>query len=372
MITLNDFTTRWAELGDAVLATVDHVGASGYYILGQEVQQFEQALAHFSGTTFAIGVGSGLDAIEIALRAVGVGPGCSVLTTPLSAFATTLAILRCGAEPIFCDVDHSGCIDLERCSEALRRDPSITTLLPVHLYGHAVNLNRLERLSQEYGVTVVEDCAQAIGARSCGRPVGTVGRVAATSFYPTKNLGALGDGGAVLTSSEGLAKLARSLRNYGESMKYEHDLIGCNSRLDELHAAILSAVFLPRLPSWTERRREIAHRYLAEIANASISLPAVPEGSESVWHLFPILVRSGSRKDFQAHMQSCGIQTGVHYPRLIPGQKAIADDRRVRIHGRLRVASRFASDEVSLPIHPYLEESEINRVVKACNQWRPR
>jgi dTDP-4-amino-4,6-dideoxygalactose transaminase len=372
LVKLNDFGRRWEDICQEVLGAVERVGESGYYILGQEVQGFEENLARFWGTAHAIGVGSGLDAIEIALQAVGVGPGCRVLTTPLSAFATTLAVLRCGAEPVFSDVDETGSIDLERCADALSHDRRISVLVPVHLYGHAVNLDRLVALTKEYGVTVVEDCAQSIGARSCGKPVGTVGPVAATSFYPTKNLGALGDAGAVLTADSKVADAARSLRNYGQRTTYVHDLLGLNSRLDELQAGILSSVFLPRLPAWTENRRAVARRYRAEIRNPSLALPEVPQGSESVWHLFPILVEPGGREDFRAHMTSLGVQTGVHYPCLIPDQKAMTDRGEVHIFGELSVASRFARDEVSLPIHPYLGDSEIDRVVSACNQWSPR
>src|SRR6266581_6477192 len=209
-VPLNDFRAQWKAVGTDVLAAVDRVGASGWYILGREVERFESALASVWGLPHAIGVGNGLDAIEIGLRCLGIRQGDRVLTTPLSAFATTLAVMRCGGVPVFVDTDASGLLDLDRCRDLLLRDRQIRFLVPVHLYGHCADLERLEALRDEFRLGIVEDCAQAIGARFKGRGVGTVGQVAAVSFYPTKNLGALGDGGAVLTADEAIARRARA------------------------------------------------------------------------------------------------------------------------------------------------------------------
>jgi dTDP-3-amino-3,4,6-trideoxy-alpha-D-glucose transaminase len=369
-VRLNDFSRRWAVTGPETLAAVGRVGESGRFVLGGSVTHFESQLAAFWGLGHAVGVGSGLDALEIALRALGVAAGQRVLTTPLSAFASTLAILRLGAAPVFVDVDGSGGLDLDLCRDLLRRDSSLRCLLPVHLYGHPLDLDALESLARELELTVVEDCAQSIGASWRDRRTGSVGQAAATSFYPTKNLGALGDGGALLTSSAEVAGRARALRHYGQSATYAHDLLGLNSRLDEIHAAILADVFLPRLETWTRRRRQVAARYRAEIAHAQIEIPPLPPDADSCWHLFPLLVAGERRQGFIDHLRRCGVETAVHYPRLITEQRALLDHGRFEIVGTLERARRFAAGEVSLPIHPFLADDEIAHVIAACNQWR--
>jgi len=347
---------------------VEHVCESGSLVLGPEVEGFEKELARTWGLPHAIGCASGLDAIEIALRCAGLEPGDRVLTTPLSAFATSLAILRAGGEPVFVDVDASGLLDLGHCEAVLAEDHGIRFMVPVHLYGHALDGERLEALRDRFGLTIVEDCAQAIGATTHGEPVGAVGGWAATSFYPTKNLGCVGDGGAVLTTHEDGARRAASLRNYGQRAKFEHDELGLNSRLDELQAAILRRALLPDLARTTARRTQIAKRYAEEIRNPALETPPTPRGSGSVWHLYPLLV-DGDRAAFQAHQAAAGIGTGVHYPRLIPEQKALAERAGELTRTPLPQARRFANDEVSLPIHPYLSEADVDRVIAACNSW---
>ncbi len=368
MILLNDFARQWRETGDEVLRCVAAVGESGWYILGNEVRCFEAALAALWGREFAVGVASGLDAIEISLAALGCARGDAVLTTPLSAFATTLAIVKLGAVPVFADTDDRGLLDLEVCRAALRDHPEIRFLVPVHLYGHALDRHKLEGLRQEFGCRIVEDCAQSVAARHDGVPAGCAGHAAATSFYPTKNLGALGDGGAILTSDPELAAAARALRDYGQTAKYRHDYVGYNSRLDELHAAVLARVYLPRLERWTARRRAIAAAYQAGISNPALRLPGAPSGSASVWHLFPVLVTSGSKAAFREHLAAAGIASGEHYPALIPEQNAMRGVP-FRIFGSLTRAARIAASEVSLPIHPYLDDSEVTQVIETCNRW---
>ena len=365
MVLLNDFRRQWEDTAAAVLEAVAAVGESGWYVLGKHLEAFEQALAGLWGRRYAVGVASGLDALEIALRAAGCKPGDLVLTTPLSAFATTLAILKIGAVPVFVDTDDSGHIDLSLCREVLHRRPAIRFLLPVHLYGQVLDLARLRELRTEFGLRVVEDCAQAILARSGGRPAGSEGELAATSFYPTKNLGALGDGGAILTDDAGYDGLARVLRDYGQSGKYQHREIGYNSRLDELQAAILHRACVPRLEGWTERRREVAARYRAEIRLECLPGPA---GSEPVHHLFPILAPEGRKQEFLAYMRSKGIVCGEHYPLAIPDQPAMRQAAH-ELATPIDRARRIASREVSLPVHPYLTEDEVECVVQACNGW---
>lgn len=366
MIPLNDFKRQWADCGEAVLDAVREVGESGWYVLGEEVRRVEQALAGAWGRRFCVGVGSGLDAIEIALRALGCGPGDRVVTTPNSAFATTLAIVKIGAIPIFTDVDAGGQIDLGQCREILASRRDVRFLVPVHLYGEPLDPDTLAEMRDRFNCRIVEDCAQSILARRGGRPAGSIGQAAATSFYPTKNLGALGDGGALLTDDADLDEAARQLRDYGQSEKYRHARLGTNSRLDEVHAAILMRAFLPRLEASTRRRREIAARYRAGIRQPRIRIPEA-EG-EGVGHLFPIVVLTGGRDSFRAFLGERGVATGEHYPVPIPDQPAMREVPFEAPFGLARVRE-FCASEVSLPIHPYLLDDEVGHVVEAVNAW---
>ncbi len=369
-VLMNDFKRQWADTAVHVLEAVRAVGASGWYILGEEVLAFEEELARLWRRRHAVGCGNGLDGIEIALRALGLRPGEKVLTTPLSAFATTLAILRAGGVPVFVDVDRHGLIDLDECRDLLARDRSVRTMVPVHLYGHALDLDALADLKRKFELRIVEDCAQAIGACWGDRPAGSVGDLAVVSFYPTKNLGALGDGGAIATDDAAFAEACRVLRDYGQGDKYVHVRLGLNSRLDELHAAILRRAFLPRLAGWTERRRAIAARYREGIRNDAAAAYPVPARSQSVWHLFPVSVPAERREAFRDHLHGRGIVTSVHYPRIIPAQPAM-EGRPFETAGDLPHARAAAGGEVSLPIHPYLGEEEIDRVIEHVNGWPP-
>jgi dTDP-3-amino-3,4,6-trideoxy-alpha-D-glucose transaminase len=368
MILLNDFQRQWADTRADVLAATERVGASGWYILGKSVESFEGALAAAFERAFAVGCASGLDAIEIALRALGVKPGDKVLTTPLSAFATTLAIVRAGAVPVFVDVDERGLIDLSRCEERLAAG-DIRAFVPVHLYGHPLALPRLAALQARFGLALVEDCAQSALARFEGRSAGTVGAISATSFYPTKNLGALGDGGALVTDDRELRDRCAGLRNYGQTARYQHDELGLNSRLDELQAAILEQAFLPRLAAWTERRRQIAQRYLAGLRHPRVRLVPPAPGADPCWHLFPVFVPAPDREAFQRHLQAAGVQTAIHYPTLIVEQRALTEGAPHEVHGPLDNARRLSREEVSLPIHPYLLDGELDTILAAVNAW---
>jgi dTDP-3-amino-3,4,6-trideoxy-alpha-D-glucose transaminase len=369
-VQLNDFKRQWEAVREDVQRAVARVGESGWYILGKEVDGFERALERDWPVRHAVGVGNGLDAIEIGLRCLGVREGDRVLTTPLSAFATTLAIMRVGATPVFVDVDERGLIDLEQCRHALSETPAVRCLLPVHLYGEPVNAATLRELKHRYELSVLEDCAQSVLARWEGLATGRVGQVAATSFYPTKNLGAMGDGGAVLTDSEAIASKARELRNYGQTRQYVHDRVGLNSRLDEMQAAILRDAMLPRLAEWTTRRRAIAGRYLQEIQHRRIELPPQVETCDPCRHLFPVVVEAKKRASLVEHLRAAEVATGIHYPTLIPDQKAMKEYGRCEVRGTLERARRFAGGEVSLPIHPFLRDDEVAHVIEACNGWR--
>jgi len=369
LIAANDFRRQWEDTRQDSILTFTTVMSSGWYILGKEVRAFEDSLAAHWGLSHAIGVASGLDAIEIALRILECGPGDKVLTTPLSAFATTMAIVKLGAIPVYVDTDEYGLIDLNRCKEALEQHHDIRFSVPVHLYGHCLDMGMLRLLKERFSLGIVEDCAQSISAVRNGIRCGTIGQMAATSFYPTKNLGAIGDGGAILTSTPEYADAALKYRDYGQSAKYKHDVIGWNSRLDELQAALLNHVFLGRLQQWTLRRRQIARAYLDGIRHHGIRCVAAPEGSESSWHLFPVLVAPDKKLSFLQYLCSAGIGAGEHYPILLPDQSAMKN-RPYQVVGDLGHALKFSNGEVSLPIHPYLSDLEVAEVISACNQWK--
>lgn len=370
MILMNDFQAQWAELQKPFQETFQKVGSSGWYILGQEVKNFETSLAKAWPVQHAVGVANGLDALEIALRVTGISPGDKVLTTPLSAFATTLAILRAGGKPVFIDTDESGLIDLDLAERTLSENPDIRYMIPVHLFGACLDMQKLKRLKDKFSLTLIEDCAQSILAADRGVACGTVGQIACTSFYPTKNLGAFGDGGALLTSSSELADHAKSLRDYGQTAKYQHTKLGMNSRLDELQAALLNDVLLPRLRAFTGKRLKVASRYLNEIKNPGIQMLDSAKHASSVWHLFPVFIKKEHRASFQNHLRDQGVQSGIHYPGLISDQAALDKSKTpYEIVGTLNVARKLTETEVSLPIHPFLTDLEIQQVIQACQSW---
>ena len=368
-VSSSPFVRQWEDTRSDVLNAVDAVGASGWYILGERVRSFEERIAAHCGRAHAVGCASGLDAIELALRVLGLQPGDKVLTTPLSAFATTLAIVRAGGHPVFVDTDEQGLLDLDLADDALQQDAEIRFMVPVHLYGRCLDMGHLMDIQSRHGIPVIEDCAQALGAAHDGRLAGSVGRVATLSFYPTKNLGALGDGGALVTDDPEVAELAGQLRDYGQIAKFEHVHRGMNSRLDELHAAVLEDVFLPRLEEWNTRRAEVARHYLEGVSNPDIRLVPVRPGFRSSWHLFPCCVPGDRRAAFRAHLDAGGVQTTVHYPTLIPSQPALASAPH-EVVGTVERARALTEEEVSLPIHAYLLDREVERVVQLVNEWR--
>jgi dTDP-3-amino-3,4,6-trideoxy-alpha-D-glucose transaminase len=369
MILANDFQRQWRDIQNDARAAFRKVGESGWYILGNEVREFETALASYWGMQHAIGVASGLDALEISLRLLGCQAGDSVLTTPLSAFATTLAILRVGAVPVFVDTDERGLLKVERCRDLFWRRPDIRYFVPVHLFGHSLDVAALRGIREEFGVHMVEDCAQSIGARFQGAAAGTAGQFAAVSFYPTKNLGAMGDGGAILTANAEWAQQSAALRDYGQTAKYRHEAVGYNSRLDEVQAAVLRQAMLPRLNGWNGRRREIAKQYLAGIRHSQVRCAGAPEGSESTWHLFPVLVPPERKAAFVEYLKASGVTPGEHYPAIIPDQPVMAHVA-FEFADDCQTARRFAASEVSLPIHPYLTGEEVARVIEVVSSWK--
>jgi dTDP-3-amino-3,4,6-trideoxy-alpha-D-glucose transaminase len=287
-----------------------------------------------------------------------------VLTTPLTAFATTLAILRAGAVPVWCDVDDTGGLDLDRALAAVGADRGIRAVLPVHLYGHPLDPVRLRAIAAE-GPILIEDCAQSVGAERDGVPTGLVGAAAATSLYPTKNLGALGDGGVLLTSDPDLAASARRMRDYGQARRYEHVDVGLNSRLDELHAAVLRSALLPRLNGWLHRRHVLAGRYGEALAE-TVLRPVRPAAGHSADHLFPVELMRGDPERTAEILRGQGVAVGRHYPFVCPDQPAAAG--RGECRDDLAVARRLAARELSLPLHPHMSDAEAEHVVAACRR----
>jgi dTDP-4-amino-4,6-dideoxygalactose transaminase len=346
-----------------VKAAIDRVIASGWFILGPEVEAFEHEFAAASQVPHAVGVGTGTDAITLIFRALGIGPGDEVITPPLSAAYSALAIMMAGARPVFADVDPERLTLDPRATEAAIT-PRTRAIMPVHLYGQAADMRALEAIATRHNLALVEDAAQAQLATADGRPIGTIGIAAATSFYPTKNLGALGDGGAVLTRDAGLAARVKRLRNGGQTTRYQHDEFGVNSRLDEMQAAILRAR-LAYLPSWTARRRAIAARYRAALAgHAGVIVPREFDAGH-VYHLFPVLTRQRAR--FQDHMKARAIETLIHYPVPIPRQPAVQSTN----PAMCAVADRVCGEVVSLPMYPGLAETQISAVSEAAAAFLP-
>jgi dTDP-3-amino-3,4,6-trideoxy-alpha-D-glucose transaminase len=358
-VPMNDFRAQIARRRAELQAAIDRVLDSGWFILGPEVEAFEREYAAFVGVPHAVGVANGMDAITLALEALGVGPGHEVITTPNSAFATALAVVRAGATPVFVDVDPDTCaLDPARVAAAVT--PRTRALLPVHIYGHPFDMEALAGR----GIPVVGDAAQAQGAQLRGRDVATYGAVTATSFYPTKNLGALGDGGLVATGDAALAARVRQARDYGQAGKYQHVTLGLNSRLDELQAAILR-VKLRHLPQEIARRQAIAERYTRALGELPLTLPRAPAFGASVWHLFT--VRTPRRDQLQAFLKAEGITTLVHYPLTIPLQPALA--HLGHRPGSFPVAERVAAEILSLPIDPVLDDARIDRVAEAIRRF---
>ena len=344
-----------------VRAAIDRVVSSGWFILGPEVEAFEAEFADATGAAHAVGVGNGTDALALILRALGIGAGDEVITTPLSAAYTALAVIMAGARPVFADIDPARMtIDPDAVERAVT--PRTRALLPVHLYGQAADMAALERVAARHNLAMVEDCCQAHLATAAGRPVGTIGVAGAFSFYPTKNLGALGDGGAVTTRDPALAERVRRLRNGGQTARYQHEEAGVNSRLDELQAAILRAR-LPFLRGWTASRRTLAAGYRAGLSGTSVRVP--PElDSGHVYHLF--VVQTGNRAALQQHLATQEISTLVHYPTPIPRQRAFAASR----PAHCPLADTACNELLSLPLYPGLDDVDLQRVVGAIGQFQ--
>jgi dTDP-4-amino-4,6-dideoxygalactose transaminase len=332
---------------------------SGWYILGAEVAGFEREFADYLGVGHAVGVGSGTDALQLALRACGVGVGDSVLTVSHTAVATVAAIGLCGAEPVFVDIDPATfTMDPERLEEEIRSSPGgrrLKAVVPVHLYGLPADMAAIGEIARRHGLRVVEDCAQSHGASVRGRKTGAIGDIAAFSFYPTKNLGALGDGGMVATGDPDLAERVRRLREYGWEERYVSREAGLNSRLDEIQAAVLR-VKLRHLDEDNASRRRIAGLYDSLLKDAGLILPCGRPDAVHVYHQY--VIRSRERDALRGHLREMGIGTLVHYPVPVHRQPAYA----ARDGGRLPLTERIAGEILSLPMYPELGGDSVRRV----------
>jgi dTDP-4-amino-4,6-dideoxygalactose transaminase len=344
-----------------IKAAIDRVIASGWFVLGPEVEAFESEFAAASGVPHAVGVGTGTDAIMLIFRGLDIGPGDEVITPPLSAAYSALAVMMAGARPVFADIDP-GRLTIDARAVEAAITPRTRAIMPVHLYGQPAEMQPLEALAAKHHLVIVEDAAQSHLATADGRAVGTIGIAAATSFYPTKNLGALGDGGAVLTRNAELAKRLKRLRNGGQTSRYHHEEPGVNTRLDEIQAAILRAR-LRYLPAWTAQRRSIAARYRSALGEgARVILPREFDPGH-VYHLFPVLAEARDR--FQAHMSARGVETLIHYPVPIPRQPALASTS----PAMCPVADRVCSQVVSLPMYPGLSDAAVAAVIEGVTTF---
>lgn len=360
-----DLRRRAERYRTEILRAFSRVVESGWFILGPEVSRFERNFAEYIGVGYCCAVANGTDALELALRAAGVESGDRVGTVANAGMYTTTALLAIGAEPLFLDVDlHSKVVSVVEVERAIAE--KVKAVVVTHLYGQGIReIQVISSLCKQAGVILIEDCAQAHGASIDKRRVGSFGDLACFSFYPTKNFGALGDGGAVLTNNSDLAEKVFRLRQYGWSSKYTVvHRGGRNSRLDELQAAVLTE-FLPLLDDWNMRRRQIARRYAEEISDSRLVLPEIG-GEDYVAHLF--VIRSGDRDSLRAHLRACGVNTEVHYP--------VPDYRQPVFRGRfadvfLDNTELLAREVVTLPCYPEMSDEEIDQVIRAVNSWQP-
>ncbi|TDI38874.1 MAG: DegT/DnrJ/EryC1/StrS family aminotransferase [Acidobacteria bacterium] len=349
------------DLSREIRTAIERVVSSGWYVLGPEVEAFEEEYARAIGTRYGVGVASGTDAISLSLMALDIGAGDEVVTSPLTATFTALAISRVGARPVFADVDPET-LTLSPASVEERITARTRAIVPVHLYGNACAMDALLELAETQGLVVVEDACQAHGARYRDRPLGAFGRAGAFSFYPTKNLGALGDGGFITTDDEELAATLARLRNGGQKSRYVHTEVGLNSRLDEIQAAVLRAK-LPHLERWNRRRRELAGRYEEGLDETELRATGVlvRDGVLSARHLF--VVRTPSRDAWMERLASRGVQTLVHYPvpvHLQPAYRELGQGE-----GSCPVAEEAATSILSLPLYPSMSDDDVDYVVES-------
>ena len=355
MIPLADLQGQYRSIKGEIDTAVVRVLDSAQYVLGDEVTAFEHEFGAHCGTRETVAVNSGTSALHLALLAAGVGPGDEVITVPFTFVATVAAITYTGATPVFVDIDPATCT-MDPAGLEARLTPRTKAIVPVHLYGQTADMDPIVQIARRHGLTVIEDAAQAHLAQYQGRPCGSLGHMAAFSFYPGKNLGACGEGGAVVTNDPALAQTMRMLRDWGQAKKYEHTLRGFNYRMDGIQGAILR-VKLRHLEAWTETRRRHAASYSALLGDGPVRLPVERAGSRHVYHVYT--VRVAGRAAFQATLRDRGVQTGIHYPIPVHLQPAYAG---LGGPGDFPEAERAAAEVVSLPLYPEMTSAQIDEV----------
>jgi dTDP-4-amino-4,6-dideoxygalactose transaminase len=356
-----DLQAQYQSIQAEVDAALAQVVASSRFVGGPVVQAFEAEFADFCGVKHAIGVGNGTDALQLALRACGVGPGDEVITATFTFTATAEAIVNVGARPVFVDVDETYTLDVDQVADCI--SPHTRAIIPVHLYGQPADVTPLRDLAEQHGLLVIEDGAQAHGAHYQGRCVGALGHLACFSFYPSKPLGAYGDGGAVLTDDDRWAHQVRVLADHGRTGYYQHEFIGINSRLDALQAAVLR-IKLRHLEEWNAERQRAARTYDALLASSGLGLPYVAPGREHVYHLY--VVRCPDRDALRQRFEAAGIGAGLHYPvplHLQPAYRSLGYER-----GSLPHSEAWADQILSLPMYAELTDDQVEQVVAVVNQ----
>lgn len=336
---------------------------SGWYVLGKEVTAFEKEFASYIGTKYCVGLASGLDALWIAFRALGIGPEDEVIVQGNTYIASVMGITINGAKPIFIEPDEYFNIDASKIEE--RITDNTKAILVVHLYGQASNMNPIMKIAEKYNLNVIEDCAQSHGARFQGKVTGTFGKIGCFSFYPSKNLGAFGDGGAVVTDSKEIADKIKIFRNYGSERKYYNSVVGTNSRLDELQAGLLR-VRLSHMQELEDEKMRICNRYLKEIKNPDISLPKIRNGATHIWHQF--VVQTDKRERFISYLNKNGIGTMIHYP--IPPHLSGAYQFLNMTKGSLPITERYANTVLSLPLYIGMTQEEQTYVIEKINEFK--
>jgi len=357
-----DLKAPYLELKDELDAAYQRVMESGWYVLGQEVEAFEAEFASYCEADHCIGVGNGLDALHLILRAMDIGYGDEVIVPANTYIATWLAVTHAGAKPVAVEPDEKT-YNINPALIETAITPRTKAILPVHLYGQPADMDPINNIAQKHDLKVIEDSAQAHGAHYKGRRTGSLGNAAGFSFYPGKNLGAFGDGGAIVTNDQELADRIRAMRNYGSRIKYRHDFKGINSRLDELQAALLR-VKLAKLDEWNVRRQHIAEFFQINLNTSSgLIIPNIAPYCQSVWHLF--VIRHSHRDALQQHLTEAGIQTLIHYPTTPHKQRAYAEDNDLEFP----VSERIHEEVLSLPIGPHSTIENAKKIVEACNSF---
>lgn len=342
-------------------AKIDKVLKSGNFILGKEVENFEKEFARYIGVKYCVGVGNGLEALQLSLMALNIGPGDEVITTPLSAIASALCIKLVGAKPVFVDIGEYFHLDANKIERYITKKTK--AILGVHLYGQPFDIEKILKICKKYNLFLIEDCAQAHGAEFKGKKVGSFGNVGCFSFYPTKNLGAFGDGGAVVTNDKKIYEYCKIARNYGQKSLYEHIILGLNSRLDEIQAGILR-IKLKYLDFLNKKRRKIAQFYKNNLKDIKeIKLPLERKNSYHIYHLF--VIQAEQRDELREFLSKKGIPTLIHYPKPIHKQPTFKEYNSLFLPNVEEVINKI----VSLPIHPLLNEKEINYIIRSIKEF---